>query len=546
MKETLCITLLLVGGCKNSKFTGDFTGPTVNHVEPQEYLVAPDATFTVTFSEEISDDSAQSKYFTLMLADEFTDTQRKALSMGSASMLSKAAAIIDITSTDNNRSIVIQPRNPLKAHARYYLLLSAKIRDRQGNPLVGPTAITEPFIFPFATSRGVSKLIGHDFFSEGDPLVSPNRRIFTLFFDAELEISADTLTLTSLVRVPKIKFISQNRQQKSVNFTVASNGEGCDIWQNNSEYTLLIRSSTTAGQKEATTSLAFRTASFCDLSDLRGPEPSWAIASEKSALVQLATTRTGTARIWFGAEGGDLDCLGQPCPVIIEKSGNPMSPAPFPYFLHSLELTGTSAGRNYQYQAVLEDDRRQHYYDQGIFTTLSLPKIAISEVMANPKLPSGVSEFAAEYIELLNLETRDLRLDGYRIVVGKEGSFIPVVCEIPFGSVIGPGQYLTITGDAFLPDYYRDIPMGGVVRMPNKSVCGQLSNTSPVSIELKDEQGRLISSFRPKTASSQEGRSIERDLSDVANFHDEHFCWSRSDMGPSPGRINSIMIKGCE
>lgn len=545
MMARIVLILCIAGGCTKSGEKNNSISLSVTAVEPQAYILPSDVTLKLSFSQPVARESITTKTITLVAEKAFDDRAKKTHYSQRNGRVPQERVELDFTIVDEI-TISLKPQQPLKSNTKYLLMLSSKISSQQGGNLTAPNGESKEFSYPFVTENTGLMLTGHDIISDQTPLVELNRRVFRLTFDDVFDLKTDTIYIKSLAPVPTIEFISQNIEQKEITITIQGPAQGCEVWRKDSDYSFVVQPGPINGNPQAPLEVSFHTGAACDDVKLTGWARSWATASDTSALVQLSTSRPGSLYLWYGRKDGPLDCLGKKCPLVIEGSGVKQQNTQTPIFLHSVESSGLIIDQAYNYQMVIEDDRLGRHYDEGEFVTQPVPKIAISEVMLNPALPSGASESTGEFIELFNSASQEYSLNGYRLSIGRDDSNDTSVCALPRGITIRPGQYLIIGGNAFNSLLYGDISPLQLIKMPTKTICGQFSNSAASYFELKDDRGRLISSFKPHLIADQEGQSIERFFSNVIEIDSTTFCWSRSDVGPSPGRLNSVMIKGCE
>jgi hypothetical protein len=262
-----------------------------------------------------------------------------------------------------------------------------------------------------------------------------------------------------------------------------------------------------------------------------------AVAGEVTATVAFATNKASTTFVRYGLDGGDLDCLGAPCPVAGVAVRTP-TPGSSPLaFEHAVAIDGLTVGLTYRAVVSAEDDVGNVASAALTFVTEPLPKLAVNEVMVDP----DGTENAGEYIELVNFGDADLDVSGWRVEVTGNSA---CSATLPTPTVITPGAFLLVVGAAFTPATYglaEDTPMA---RSSGNNICGSGLLNDGVQVKVFEPAGRPISSLG-KHVRPAAGRSTERTSPDALDVA-ASFCLSRSDVGPTPGRQNGVTVQGCE
>ncbi len=289
------------------------------------------------------------------------------------------------------------------------------------------------------------------------------------------------------------------------------------------------------GQTLQPFSAEFQTSAACDEAPHQLSGAPAAIAGEVNATVRYRTTKPSTTFVRFGVDGGALDCLGLPCPVVGAAARTPDNGT----FVHSVLLEGLTVNTTYRAIVSAEDDFGLVATGTLTFLTEPLPKIAVNEVMVDP---SG-TENQGEYIELANFGAVEIDVTGWRVEVTGSST---CTATLP-ARIIPPGAFLLVVGNAFVPGTYGLADDNTLARSSSQSVCGSGLVNAGVQVVVMEPSGRPVSSLGKHItlASRDEGRSIERiapDAPDVA----ASFCLSRTDSGPSPARQNGIVAQGCQ
>lgn len=208
----------------------------------------------------------------------------------------------------------------------------------------------------------------------------------------------------------------------------------------------------------------------------------------------------------------------------------------------ALIVEGLDRNKQYDYTIEVENLFGDRETKIGKVTTRRVANVTINEIMANPKLQKRVSDSVGEYIELFNFGDEAVNLTGFTIEVdGKP-------CSLTSGKrlVILPAKSLMILVGKKFDVVVYDLPENSAIfRMPTQTVCGNLRNWPLPSIILRDETGRKISHFSGMPSAKEKGFSVER-LNPSEKHGKEQYCYSRTDVGPTPLRMNGISEKGCE
>ena len=122
-------------------------------------------------------------------------------------------------------------------------------------------------------------------------------------------------------------------------------------------------------------------------------------------------------------------------------------------------------------------------------------------------------------------------------------------CTIPEDGtvVLEAGGYLVLVGSDWDATAYSSLDGARALNISGaSSVCGSLVNSEASTVLLTDADGRPVSSMSAYgSLAPRGGRSLER-LSASAGDVVTNFCYSRIDVGPTPGTANGVSLNGCE
>ena len=155
-----------------------------------------------------------------------------------------------------------------------------------------------------------------------------------------------------------------------------------------------------------------------------------------------------------------------------------------------------------------------------------LPRLAITEVLANP----AGSENTQEFVEIYNAGSEDEALGGLQLA-DKAGSDILPDGSLPAGAfaVIVPENYSATDGKDPAP---RDGTL--VVRVPGRLAGDGLANTGEL-VRLLTADGYVISQYGgwvDVSATAWSGKSVKRSSPDACDSAD---AWSYTPSEPTPG-----------
>jgi hypothetical protein len=208
----------------------------------------------------------------------------------------------------------------------------------------------------------------------------------------------------------------------------------------------------------------------------------------------------------------------------------------------AFHIEGLEPHVNYAYELEVENVFGQRETQSGHFESKRLDNIAINEILASPKLRKGQGRSLGEFVELYNFGDTPVDLSGYSIEVdGKE-------CPFPKSKsmlILPAKTFMLIVGNKFDPRLFNLPESSAILRMSRQAICGNLRSWPLPIIILKDASGRKVDQFLGMAAPKDKGFSVER-LNPSAKNGKEHYCYSRSDIGPTPLRANGIWENGCE
>ncbi len=532
--------LVLAAGCPPPDDT-DLIPPRVLSLEPAETVLPVTASFRLTFSEPVNpktvsgDPVSDNVSVVLATRDKVTDAFLSDVKNPplSASRQDDVVPLKVELGTDDT-ALTVTPLGPLAPGTAYTLVLSANIRDTSGNPLVDAVGAKDNFIYEFTTDAGPPAVSSTDLPS-GASLVVPNRKRITVTFNQPVQrVGQDTLTIQGSPP-PPIAAILIDESRTVATLILAEPAAGCARLDVNATYTLVATEGIVGdtGQTLQPFSQDFTTGSACDttpnsMSDLEH------VDGEVDATVRFTTSKPSTTEIRFGLVGGALDCLGGPCPVLGQSTTTAGA-------LHSVAVTGLTVNTDYAFVASAEDAVGNVATGSGVIHTAPLPKIAVNEMLADAA-GSGTDD-QGEFIELVSFEpTVTTDLGGWTLQSSHTtsgGSTSTSTCSIPAGTSLVPGAFLVLAKTAFDPSFYPGMDESTIVRI---SLCSLVNDTGTLLV-LSDPTGRPVSSM--SAPAPKDGRSVERIAPDAPDA-DDSYCFSRTEIGPTPGAQNGVVAAGCE
>ncbi|HEY1099958.1 MAG TPA: Ig-like domain-containing protein [Myxococcota bacterium] len=542
----LVVTPLLVvaTGC-GEDVTADRTAPRVLSVAPASPIVPVRTSFTLGFSEVIDgatvDDDPTSDTVTVVIAPRDVVTPAFISDFNSPGIIeSRQDDVVPLDAVLDGDTLTITPEAPLKPRTAYALLVGSDVRDLASNPLVDGLGLAAIFRYDFETDAGAPEVARTDV---GTGLVAPNRRRFAVTFNQPVRnVGAETVSFSPAIDVESV-LLDQTRTIATI---FIADGAGCERFTPATDYTLRISDGVVADTDQTLVpfSVTFSTGASCDTVEHRLVGAPQAIAGEVSATVRFDTNKPSTTLVRYGIVGGPLDCLGNACPVVGAATRLATPESSPPSFLHALDITGLEVDRDYRVVVSAEDDVGHVASGAVSFTTAALPKLAVNEVMANPSA-SFNPEAKGEFVELANFG--DVEIDAAAWTLDFDGG--DCIATLPAPLLVPAGGFVVVAGKDFDPAPYAleaDVVVVKLVRGTSNGMCS-LVNSRSQPVVLKDASGRPVNSMAgyASVVPSKDGRSVERTQPEAPDV-EASFCYSRTDAGPSPGRVNGVTISGCE
>lgn len=539
-------SLIVATGCRPEDEDDDDIPPRVLGVDPSTPVVPVSARFRVTFSEELNEKTVGSDPTTedlsvvlvprfnasgdLLLSDAFlSDLDNPPLSESRQDDL----VAVDVALVDGDTAIEVTPRAALLPGTAYTLVIGSEIRDTAGNPIVNAAGVKASFLWELTTDAGPPAVTSTDVGPSG--VVVPNRRRIRVSFNQPVLGVGNSTLLLEGTPPPNVEAVLVDEDGAAATLVLgALDPGGCERLGTGATYTLVAKPGIHAqnGQPLEEYREELTASASCDLvpNTLRDLAST---AGDVTATIRFLTTKPSTTEVRFGVAGGELDCLGGPCPVL----GAPTTTA---NAVHTVGLSGLTVNVDYDFAVTAEDEVGFVATARGSFRTSPLPKVAVNEALADTV--AGRADDEGEFVELHSFEPADgVDLTGWSLRVTKlAAGSTPSSCPLPQPApVLAPGAFLVLADTAFDGAIYGGVDESSVLRFAG--FCG-LQN-EPLLIELVDPANRPISAMT--TPAPQAGESLERvspELPDDA----ASFCSSRSDVGPTPGRENGVTGRGCE
>lgn len=537
-------TLALAAAC-GPQTTIDTVPPRVVQVSPSSPLVRVDASFVVTFSEAMYEENLNTDTIVVIETDvyEADGTFESDFRNAPLTDTRKARTFPGELEISSDQTVVtFRPLRPLDPDTRYSLLLSEDVRDLEGNPLADATGLASIFRLDFLTDDGPPAIIDHNVTAPDRPLVPPNRLRFTVWFDQPvLGLNRDSLVVRRAAGGGEVATdaieIGPNRDRATL---ILAPEEDCEVLAPGEDYVVAVGPGITddEGEPMPAEEISFTTSTECDLARHRVLGAPVAVAGESNATVSFVSSRASSSLVRFGRVGEAQDCLGGPCPVEGAFARDPSEPG---RYSHTVSLTGLDVDVEYAFTVLALDVFSEVASAEGTFVTAPLANISVNEVMADSPANPDTN---GEYVELFNYGDDAIDLGGFTVQI-----FDNNPCTIPEDGtvVLEPGAYLLLVGSAWDGSVYSGVDGARVLNISGAStVCGSLTNGVPSTVLLKDADGRPVSSITGYgSLSPRGGRSVERvspEDGDVVT----NFCYSRIDVGPTPGQANGVSLNGCE
>jgi hypothetical protein len=201
----------------------------------------------------------------------------------------------------------------------------------------------------------------------------------------------------------------------------------------------------------------------------------------------------------------------------------------------SVRIDGLKPATDYSLRVTAHDDLgfTARAAPQSFSTAAPIPRVLISEVMANPPPPRG----EAEYIEILNLGPGSAAADSLALA-GPDGVVRPLFGATPPAPIrLGPGARALAVGKAFDAGRYPTMPPGTpVLRGSTQRLLGRgLAHKTPPPIKLL-LQGTVpveLADFPGGGPHCPEGASLQRDEKVPP---DAQAAWTCGPVGGTPGK----------
>jgi hypothetical protein len=552
LSKGLALTGFVVGasvgaGCiEDASTSRDKDPPRVVAIEPATPVVAVDATFRVRFSEALLAENVSEE--SVVIAPRAEVTESFLSDIGNPPLSNSRLDDIEpitVTLAEDDTVLVLDPVANLNAATAYSIVISEDVRDAAGNPLVGADGLAATFQYDFTTDDGPPALVEHDV-PAGQERAAPNRKRFTFIFDQPVQgLSVASLRVepTSGGTNPAVESIEIAQDRSQAVLILADPTTGCERLTPGGTYQIALGPGITDddGQAMVAETIPFTVGNACDTAPNQLVGEVIASGLESGAVFTWFTSKASTTELRYGTSPSDLSCLGNPCPTVGESDFSPTTCDGETCFRHAAQIDGLVVNTTYHFSVRSVDQVGLVATATGSFQTAPLPKVAINEFIADPG--DGVDSTAGEFVELVNFGDEVLDLTGYAFQVSDKNPC--TLGDAGAAPALGPGEFVVLGGSGFYHAFYG-LNESQVYRFSGTTVCSQLANSSVPSLRLFAADGRQVSSYtEPSALKPKDGRSVERvspELPDV----ESSFCYSRTDIGPTPGATNSVTSNGCE
>lgn len=443
---------------------------------------------------------------------------------------------------NDNATIVLAPNLPLKEQTVYTLVLSAAVRDTNGAPLVDALGLENSFAIQFLTGDAaagspIASLVfpapaaGQ---TEAQNVPTNVPRAVVLFSKPVLGVvdggvdqgriqllGGDKLPVSVDTEDGRVANVPEcNGASISQCFAVNINEE---LLPNASQQIILQSGITDTNGAALVGPQSFRFTTGAGPDNvapqfLAGPD---VVAQDISAVVSFTVDEQGVGAVRFGQ--GAL--TSEAVTVVTDLGGG--------QFRHQATLSPLTADTNFLFEARVTDFAGNTSLQSGNFTTAPpLPKLVISEVLANPQASSESTE---EFIEIFNADAApiDLGQMAFRRLPG--GTPTNILPRGGGGTVLQPGQFAVLVGSGFAPTNFT-VDVGALVVQSSANLSLSNSTDSGYVIEFN---GFILATFTNFLPVDQiNGRSVERvnlNVGEVAT----NFAYSDDALCLTPGRTNS-------
>lgn len=482
-------------------------------IAPSELLLAPDALISIDVSstgETLKELHGQ--IFLLMMpeAEEITRTQWEKSETFTLSILEK------------RQRISLRPKKKLKEGCTYGIYFRSKTQQKAHVSYV------------FRVKRKAAELVRHDLGSGIKHFVPANRIHYSFVFDEPVHLPNDhAIKLTSTAGEVPIQSITVAFSKKEIRVTLAK-----DKLRAGEQYSFIFAELLNEDDQKAPLSpLSFtvreREAALGELEALK------MAVGHDAAEIRWLLDRDHQGEIFFGEDKSVHQCLEGPCPqssqVFVGQSEDET-----PSFLSSFFLAKLKAKTAYHFVVRAEDMQGNILLNAGTFKTEPGPSLRFSEILVAPKMPPGIQENRAEFIELYNGAQEAQTYNALKLMFeGLDGQHRR---ECIIASHQGPltlkaQTYALIVGQEFDSTQFNIPSTTTIIRLPKKSLCGGLVNDRPTILKIIGDKGRLLDRYGAFRWGQTEGMSIARKESLGAD-EEQNYCLSAEETGPSPGLKN--------
>ena len=396
--------------------------------------------------------------------------------------------------TADGLEVCLGPRAPLARPERYAIVLSAALRDRQGNPLVSADGRTAGFVYEFVTGAqgGVRPKIVLLAPAPGAEGVATNLAEVRVAVTGEvLGAQGDGIWLEGPVgKIPaRVSPLTTGCPDAyKACFGLALDG----ILQPFTTYGLAHHDRLRDAEDRpvpASPEEAFITGSGPDWTPPGVQDLAW--EPEAGCLeVRLGTDEAAQVRLRWRTDEGSHELL-LPGFGVAHGSALPLHPLPLELSVDTWDAVGNQGGLGAQPLALTP-----------------IAAVAISEVLANPK----GTEPAQEYVEIVNLGIEAVSLDGWSVTdtLAKTGDPLPP-------ESLPPGAIGLVVPSSYQSGGVDPAPAPGtlVLRLQGSTLgsAGLANGGEPVF--LLDSEGRVISRYPGAPVSGAlpaNGQSVGREL----------------------------------
>lgn len=510
----LSLPFLLLSGCAVESFTKDTEAPRITNVIPTT-LKAEYGNIEILFSEPVVNVKSMDGCFRFAkTADVSESALRRFAKLRNAEGMAPFLPITATLSEAHDKVSIVLPAK-LGFTESYSLWIFDCIRDHAGNrlaPLDLELGVSE---FRFKVEEGPFALLSHDLELPGESGVAPNRRYFHFRFSHPL---ADTPTDALLLDgQPVSATLSADRRTLRAQLDTPLTPDTAHAFS----FAATLRDH--QHRTLETLSLTFKTQSTLRAQEAVMIRDLRVLSYEDRAVINFRVPYLERATLRYGQAPEDLGAT-------IDST------------LELFDLQNLEPLAAYYYELQVENIFGQKDVSRGSFQLKAVASLAINEILASPKLKKGEPDASAEFIELFNYGDEPIDVSRFSIEVsGKTCALTKKKDPL----VIAAKSYVLIVGKKFEPANFGLKDSDAIWRVPRQSICGNLRNWPLPRIVLLDDQERVVDLFEGMKVRKEKGISVER-LNPSEKNGKERYCYSRSDVGPTPLRANGVVEKGCE